>query len=221
MKIVLLLILIAGATFLYFKSDKKTTTPETANESTSPQGEEVSKDVEGTFVVDGDTSSAKWTGSKKIIKNYYDSGTIVIKSGSASFDQGIVTKGEVVFDMKSITATSTGKGDGQDKLTSHLQSDDFFAVTTHPEAKYVVTSSEKTSSGILLKGNLTLKGKTAPLDIPAVVTMDNGNVVIIGTAEVNRSTWDVKYGSETFFDNLGDNVINDMFTLEFKVVARP
>lgn len=221
MKILLIIILIAGAAFFYFTSDKKAVTPTTTDEANSPQGEEVSNDVEGTFVVDNTASSAKWTGSKKIIKNYYDSGTIGIKSGTATFDQGVVTNGEVTFDMKSINATSTGKGDGQDKLTGHLKSDDFFAVETHPEAKYVVTSSEKTNSGLLLKGNLTLKGKTAPLNVPAVVSMENGNAVLIGTAEINRSTWEVKYGSETFFDSLGDNVINDLFTLEFKVVARP
>ena len=51
--------------------------------------------------------------------------------------------------------------------------------------------------------------------------MESGNAMIAGIADVNRATWNVRFGSESFFDNLGDNVINDIFTLEFEVVARP
>jgi polyisoprenoid-binding protein YceI len=57
--------------------------------------------------------------------------------------------------------------------------------------------------------------------IPVQVGMENGNLIIAGTATINRSTWNVKYGSEIFFKDLGDKVINDNFNLEFKIVAKP
>lgn len=220
---ILLIIVVVGGIF-YFKSKKEMPLPtnETSNTISESEGEKVSNDVEGTFVVDSKESTAKWTGSKKLIKDYYDSGSIAIKSGKVTFAKGAIANGEIVFDMKSINGESTSNTKAPaSKLTEHLKSADFFDVEVHPEAKYVVTSSEKTADGYLLKGNLTLKGKTNPLNIPVKTTMENGNAIITGKADVNRSTWEVKYGSETFFDNLGDKVINDIFTLEFKVVARP
>lgn len=218
---ILIIIIIIGG-FFYFKSMEKTGTPTAVDISTVEiEGEEVSNDFEGRYVFDTEQSSAKWTGSKKIIKDYFDTGAISIKSGNVSFEGGSISQGEIVFNMTSITTTSTGKGDGEDNLTTHLKSDDFFGVETYPEATYEVTGSEKTTDGFMLSGNLTLKGKTAPLNIPVKTAMQNGNVVMAGIAEVNRAQFDVKFGSESFFDNLGDNVINDIFTLEFNIVARP
>ena len=72
------------------------------------------------------------------------------------FEKGEVQGGEIVFDMNSIKATSTGKGDGQDGLTKHLKSEDFFEVETYPEAKYTVKSSRKPADGYKLAGDLSL-----------------------------------------------------------------
>lgn len=222
--IILILAIIGG--IFYFLNKKKSEekmSPTTEGTSLSEieEGEEISKDFEGTFVFDSEESSAKWTGSKKIIKNYVDTGTIKIKSGLATFENGKVQSGEIVFDMTSITALTTGKGDGEDGLTKHLKSDEWFNVEMYPEATYKVTGGEKTKNGYALTGELTLAGKTAPLAVNIQTAMENGNAIIAGLAEVDRSKWDIKYGSDSFFDNLGDNVINDIFALEFKIVAKP
>lgn len=217
---ILIIILVGG--FFYFKSSDKNSADKPAETATMPEGDEVSKDMEGNFVFDTDESSAKWTGSKKIIKDYYDSGSIKIQSGNVSFKDGNIESGEIVFDMTSITGEQTSnKSYPISKLDEHLKSSDFFDVEKFPEAKYIVTSSTKTDVGYDLTGDLTLKGKTAPLNVSVGSAMDNGNALLNGVAQVDRSKWDVKYGSESFFDDLGDNVINDVFTLEFKVVARP
>ncbi len=223
MKVLLpiLIIIIVGG-FFYFKSSNKNKVEKPSDTVIMPEGEEVSKDLQGNFVFDTEASSAKWTGSKKIIKDYYDSGSIKIQSGNVSFKDGNIESGEIVFDMTSITGQETSnKSYPIAKLDEHLKSEDFFDVEKFPEAKYVVTSSTKTDAGYDLTGDLTLKGKTAPLDIKLGTAMDNGNALMTGVAEVDRSKWDVKYGSESFFDSLGDNVINDVFTLEFNIVARP
>jgi polyisoprenoid-binding protein YceI len=219
---ILLIIIVVGGIF-YFKSSKEKNVLETdSSTNKDTPGQDVPKDIEGSFVFDTKESTAKWTGSKKIIKDYFDSGSISIKSGNVSFEKGDIKNGEIVFDMKSISGESTSNTKAPVlKLTQHLKSADFFDVEIYPEAKYVVTSSEKTADGYTLKGNLTLKGKTNPLDIPVKTVFENGNVTLSGTVEINRSIWEVKYGSESFFDDLGDNVINDIFTLEFDIVARP
>ena len=216
---ILLIVIIIGA-ILYFTSNKKSEEKVMENEK-DLAGEDISSETEGEFTFDKEESSAKWTGSKKIIKDYYDSGSIMIQSGNVSFENGMVTKGEIVFDMTSITGEeSSNTKIPVSSLTDHLKSDDFFEISNYPTATYVVTSSEKTEDGYMLMGDLTLKGKTNPLNVPVKSAMQEGNVVMTGSAKVDRSKWDVKYGSDSFFDNLGDNVINDIFTLEFKIVAK-
>lgn len=223
MKFVLTIIILALVVFgiMSFLKNKKAADQNMTNEE-ALAGQIPEEDMSGTYVFDTEASSAKWTGGKKIIKNYEDSGSIKIKSGTVVFDKGMITGGEVVFDMTSITGEETSNTKVTvDKLSEHLKSEDFFEVETYPEAKYEVTDSKKTDSGYTLNGNLTLKGKTAPLMIPVKVITENGNIAMAGTAEVNRANWDVKYGSETFFSDLGDAIINDIFTLDFNVIARP
>lgn len=215
--ILLLGIIVLGA--VYFSKNKQ---PSNMTASTPAiEGEEPSKDLSGTFVFSKEDANIKWTGSKKIIVDYFDTGKIDIKSGFINMDSGKISGGEIVFDMNSLTAMTTGKGDGQDGLTKHLKSADFFETETYPEAKYVVKSVEKSGDKYTLNGELTLKGQTNELSVKAEVKTDSGNVILGGVAEVDRSKWNVRFGSESFFDNLGDNVINDIFTLEFTLVARP
>jgi polyisoprenoid-binding protein YceI len=216
--IILVLIVVGG--IFYFKTSGDKMTENTESSSPEIMGEEVSSEVSGNYTVDTNESNAKWTGSKKIVKDYYDNGTISIKSGNVMIEEGNISGGEIVFDMKSITTLSTGKGDGQDNLTKHLKSEDFFEVETYGESTYKVTSSEKTADGYLLKGELTIKNKTNALDVPVKLVQQGENIAMSGKVEVNRADFDVKFGSESFFDDLGDNVINDIFTLEFMVVAK-
>jgi len=215
--IIILILVVLGIYF--FNSKKSTNAPTVVLPDIS--GEELANDFEGNFIFDPAQSSAKWTGSKKIIVDYFDSGSINIKSGNINFSNGSIAGGEIVFDMQSIFAVTTGRGDGQDNLTRHLKSEDFFEVETYPEARYVVNSSTQTSEGYVLNGDLTLKGKTNPISVNVKTATESGNVILVGLAEVNRADFDVRFGSESFFNNLGDNVINDIFTLEFSIVARP
>lgn len=181
----------------------------------------INEDFDGTKQIDANKSTATWTGSKKLIVDYYDYGTVDVKSGNAVFANGILTGGEVVFDMASINATSTGKNADEDKLTGHLKSDAFFDVAKYPEAKFVITSAAREGGNTyLLSGDLTIKGKTAPVSFPADVIVANGTASIAGTATIDRTIYDVRFGSDKFFQDLGDNVINDEFILEFKAVTK-
>lgn len=212
--IIILILVVLGIVF--FAKNKKVDAPtkETQNEDSVS---EVSEDAEGTYNIDTEASAATWTGSKTIIKEYFDTGSINIKSGNVVLTEGQISGGEVVFDMTSITGETTpNKNIPISKLAEHLKSADFFDVENYAEAKYEITGF----ADDMVKGNLTIKDKTNPLDIPVSVSMGaNGELIVSGTAEVDRTLYDVRYGSGKFFDGLGDNVISDMFTLEFKVVA--
>ncbi len=176
------------------------------------------------FGVVATESSIKWEGSKKIILNYFDRGTINVLSGTLGLVDGSLAGGEVVIDMSSIVATSNGQNDNTKNsgLEGHLKSADFFDVAVHPTATIVMTKVEKTNGAneYSITGDVTIKGKTNSVTFPATVSLVNG--VVTGTAKItlDRSLWDVRFGSESFFDNLGDNVINDNFTLDITLVAK-
>ncbi len=229
LSIFVLLALVVVGYFVFSKSnEKKETTEENESqmEETSDMSNDtaVSQDIDGVKDFNTEESMANWTGSKTLIKEYFDHGSIKIKSGNAVFAKGVLISGEIVFDMNSISTNSTGRGDDEENLSGlagHLKSADFFDAEKYPEAKFVVKEAVKNSeTSYTLKGDLTIKDKTNPMSIEASVTNENGMVAIKGTTNVDRSLFDVRYGSTKFFSDIGDNVIGDEFTLDFKVVTK-
>jgi polyisoprenoid-binding protein YceI len=101
------------------------------------------------------------------------------------------------------------------KLVGHLKSDDFFGVATFPTSELVITKVE----GNNFTGNMTIKGVTLPNSFTATATKDGKSTVYKGTLTIDRSKYNIKYGSNSFFDNLGDKAIYDEFTLDFSLVV--
>lgn len=218
--IILIVVVVAGFMLLRSPADAPAQQQENADQ---PQNttDEIDSDINGTKTFEASASSATWTGKKTLIKDYYDNGTVSIKSGSATFANGVLTGGTVTFDMTTIAATSTGRGDGMDRLSGHLKSDDFFAVETYPESTFVITSAARESGNTyLVTGDLTVKGKTAPVTFPTDITTEGDMLVANGMVTIDRTVYDVRFGSTKFFQDLGDNVIADEFTLEFKAVMK-
>lgn len=152
-------------------------------------------------------STATWKGYK--VTGSHD-GTIALSSGFLMMDGKTLTGGEFVVDMTSITCADLEAGDGKEKLEGHLKSDDFFGVANHPTAKLVFTDvAELNKTSYTVTGNLTIKDITNPITL--VVSMFEGKAT--ATMKVDRSKFDVKYGSGSFFDNLGDKTIYDEFDL--------
>lgn len=153
-------------------------------------------------------SSIQWVGKKVTGKH---EGTINVQSGNLEFGvAGILVSGTVVIDMTSITCTDLSGG-GAKKLVGHLNSDDFFGVANHPTATLEITGSSKNTNGSLdISGELTIKGITKPITFNAKISEGTA----VATISVERTQYDIKYGSGSFFDNLGDKTIDDEFTLE-------
>ncbi len=136
-------------------------------------------------------------------------GTIAIESGFLTFDNNKLVGGEFVVDMTTINATDL-EGEYKGKLDGHLMSDDFFGVANHPKATLVFTNVEASGKNAYnVTGDLTIKGKTNPI---AFVISVYGNKAT-ATLKVDRTQYDVKYGSTSFFDNLKDKAIYDEFDL--------
>lgn len=163
--------------------------------------------------LDTSASSIVWNG-KKVTGEH--TGTISFKSGSLQFKGDKLKGGEFEVDMNSITCTDIEDEGYNKKLVNHLKSDDFFGVTTYPSSKLVLTSVSKNGKGYSIKGDLTIKQKTNPVEFMAQVDGKNFK----GKMVIDRSKFDVRYGSGSFFDNLGDKTIYDDFTLEFSVKVK-
>lgn len=216
MKQAIILVIILGViAFFVFKKDKNNTEEQTQELT----GESVSEDMSGDFKINTEESTANWTGGKKILVEWIDKGSIDISRGELSFEDGEIKSGEIVFDMNSISAKSTGSGSGEDQLSGHLKSADFFNVENYPEAVFVVESATKGENDLYnLTGNLTIKETTKPYSLLVSILEDNDRLIVTGNTVVNRAEFDIRFGSETFFDNLGDNVIKDEFDLDFRIV---
>ncbi len=157
--------------------------------------------------IDIAASNIHWTG-KKVTGQH--EGNIALKSGVINMTDGAVTGGSFVVDMASMTCTDL-EGEYADKLIGHLSSDDFFGVATHPEAKLVFTNVKANGNGgYAVTGNFTIKGITKEASFDLTIAGNEATAKVI----IDRSKHDIRYGSNSFFDNLGDKAIYNDFELD-------
>lgn len=155
-------------------------------------------------------SNIEWEGEK--VTGSHE-GTIELEDGYFTMENGELKGGEFVMDMTSITVTDL-EGEDKGKLEGHLKSDDFFGVNNHPTAKLVITSVAKKSNGTYgVVADLTIKEKTNSITFD--LDMDDNSASTELT--IDRSKYDVRYGSGSFFDNLGDKTIYDNFELDVEL----
>ncbi len=166
--------------------------------------------------VDIKASTISWKGYKVTGSHY---GKISLKSGKLDFNNGALTGGSFEIDMASMTCEDLSGGVAE-KLLGHLKSDDFFGVAKYPTAKFVITQvvSRGTPGAYKIAGDLTIKSTTKPIKFFADVKDEGGKMVATAKITVDRSDFDVRYGSGSFFDNLGDKTIYDEFDLDVKLV---
>ena len=163
--------------------------------------------------VDTNKSTITWQGKK--VGGQHE-GNILISNGFLALKDDQIEAGSFVIDMTSITNTDLDNVDYNQKLVGHLMSDDFFGVEEFPTASLILTESSKFVNGkATATGDITIKGKTERISFDV---QKKGNVYT-STIELDRSKFDVRYGSKSFFDNLGDKTISDDFTLAVTLVV--
>ncbi|MEQ9231352.1 MAG: YceI family protein [Cyclobacteriaceae bacterium] len=163
--------------------------------------------------VNTDESVINWHG-EKIVGNSHD-GTIMFKEGSIEVKNGKLVGGSFTADM-----TSIKEGKGAAKLDGHLKSDDFFGVETYPTSSLVITKVAKGKDGAAqITANLTIKGKTEEITFPALFSIENGVAIASAELTFDRSKFDVRYGSGSFFDDLGNKAISDEIKINVSLKA--
>lgn len=166
--------------------------------------------------VDVDASTVAWVG-KKVTGQH--NGVIGLKGGRLEMEDGKLTGGIFTIDMPSIECQDLS-GDSKGNLEGHLKSDDFFGVEKYPTATFVITKAVPQGPGkYKVVGNITIKGKTEEIQFPASIEEKDGKVMASAALTIDRSKFDIRYGSGSFFDNLGDKTIYDDFELTINLVA--
>ena len=159
-------------------------------------------------------SVLNWTGSKVTGKH---NGRVWLKSGKVDLEKNSLKGGEFVIDMSSIKNDDLKDPSYNAKLVGHLKSDDFFGVASHPTSTFKITSVKplnKDGNTHEITGDLTIKDITKSITFPAKVDVKGNKASAKGKLKVDRTQFDVKYGSGKFFENLGDKMINDEFEIE-------
>lgn len=176
-------------------------------------GEEVKEKV---VAVNPEQSNIEWHGSKVTGEH---NGNVDVRQGNVVLDEkGNIKSAYVQVDMKTITNEDL-EGDSNGKLVGHLKSDDFFSVEKHPYAEINLKSFTpgKESGTYVASGDLIIKGKTAPVSFPFTYNTNGGDFTATGDVTFDRSNYDVRFGSPSFFDDLGDKAIHDDVNLSFTI----
>jgi len=164
------------------------------------------------YTVDVERSTIEWS-AKKVGGGH--AGTVKIADGTLVYSGKALKSGKFQMNMSSITSDNA-------RVTNHLKSDDFFSAEKNPMSKFEIT--KVTSAGadrVNITGNLSIKGFTHPVTFPATVKQQKGVVVAVASGiRVDRTKYDIKFRSKTFFGDIGDKAIDDEFELSINLTAK-
>ncbi len=170
------------------------------------------------YTVDIAKSKIEWTAYKVTGKH---SGELKIASGNLNANGNTLTGGLFVMDMKSMSNTDLDAANGQ-KLLGHLKSDDFFSTDKNPTSKFEISEITALSDDkVTIKGKLTIKGITNEISFPASIKQKGNFIVAVANSvKIDRTKFDIKYGSKSFFASIGDKAIADDFELNINLIAK-
>ncbi|MDT0678160.1 YceI family protein [Autumnicola musiva] len=175
------------------------------------------------YMADTTASVIEWKGSKPTGTH---TGTIKIAEGTFSANDSVVESGSFKIDMVTIDVTDL-EGEDKQNLEAHLKGTvegkegDFFNIMEYPHATFEVTGIKEENDQKMMEGNLTIKDQTKNISFPIEINR-SGDEINITSEEfvIDRTKWNVNYGSKSVFDNLGDNFISDDIQLKLDIKAK-
>lgn len=161
-------------------------------------------------------STIEWIG-KKVTGQH--NGSISLKEGFLNLENGKIKNGTISIDMETITCADL-EGEWAQKLIGHLNSADFFDIKNHKTATLEIKEVKNIENNKYnVTGTLTIKNIAKPIAFPATIEFKDGKLAAFAEVTIDRTLYDIKYGSGKFFEGLGDKMINDEFTVKFKIAA--
>lgn len=172
-----------------------------------------SMDAQVKLTADNEKTTLNWLGEKVTGEH---TGTIILKSGWLTMENNMITGGEFEIDMSSIK-----DADNNARLEGHLKSDDFFGVEKYPVSKLILKGSDSFEKGsAIVRGDLTIKTSTNPVEFKASMHKQEEGTWFYANIIIDRTKYNVRYGSGSFFDNLGDKTIYDEFKLKVALFVK-
>jgi len=165
------------------------------------------------FEVVAAESNIDWVG-KKVTGAH--NGTINVKEGEVSLNNGEIESGKFIIDTTSIKILDVIDPETNSQFWGHLASDDFFSLEKYPEASLNIASV----SGKHVKGDLTIKGITHPVDFEINLELNGEVLTATGKLIIDRTKYGMKFRSANFFENLGDLMIFNDFELNVSLTAK-
>ena len=179
------------------------------NETNEAENENdaIHETVQTDYTVNTEESILNWKGS--MIGVYEHEGTLNFKDSQLSVKDGKIISGSFTVDMNSMLTTDDDAlyaNASREKLTGHLQADDFFATELFPTASFTIKSME----GDVITGDLSIRGKTNSEKVIDVIFSEvNGSFKASGNLTFDRQKYDVTYESK-----MKDMVLSDDIDLK-------
>ena len=182
------------------------------NQTSNQQAQGVAT-ADNVYNIDNTQSQITWTGRE--VSTSYHYGTLDFVSGNFEISNGVIVNGEFIVDMSTINNQDM-EGDSKARLEGHLKSDDFFSVESYPTAAISINSSELISDGKWnVSADLSIKGFTHPVNFEMISSEDGWSANLV----FDRSKYDVRFRSGSFFENLGDKLIYDDIELSINLTT--
>jgi polyisoprenoid-binding protein YceI len=157
-------------------------------------------------------SSIAWL-AKKVTGEH--NGTVGISAGALNVDGNKLIGGNFTIDLKTIKNLDLTDPAYNQKFVGHISSGDFFEVEKFPTASFVITKV----AGNQVTGNLTVKGITKSITFPAEIAVKGGKVTAKANITIDRTDFNIRYGSKKFFESIGDKAIFDDFALTVSLIS--
>jgi polyisoprenoid-binding protein YceI len=192
-------------------------------EATDAQAAAQATALSKTYAVNSEATTLGWMGSKLTGSSH--NGTIQVSEGSLSVENDTLTAGTFTIDMNTITNLDLEDQESNQKLVGHLTSPDFFDVAAHSVSTFEITKAEPMAqadaegNNYSISGNLTIKGIEKNITFPAKFSATQDQANLSAKFSIDRTQWDVRYGSDKFFDDLKDNVISDIIEYDLSLSA--
>ena len=175
-----------------------------------------------TLYINVDSSTINWIGRKVTGEH---SGTLNLSKGWVVMQEGSIIGGKFIFDMTSIKNTDIESPEWKEKLEKHLMAEDFFFTDSFPHAileikdhSQIVKFNTEINNRII--ADLNIRGITHEINFPLEISQVQSIFYTEGTIDINRTIFNIRYKSGTFFDGLGDRMIYDDFTVQFSLQTK-
>jgi polyisoprenoid-binding protein YceI len=175
-----------------------------------------------TLYINVDSSTINWIGRKVTGEH---SGTLNLSKGWVVMQEGSIIGGKFIFDMTSIKNTDIESPEWKEKLEKHLMAEDFFFTDSFPHAileikdhSQIVTYNTEINNRII--ADLNIREITREINFPLEISQVQSIFYTEGTIDINRTIFNIRYKSGTFFEGLGDRMIYDDFTVQFSLQTK-